>query len=132
MTVLEFIKNKNGLKPKSIEELSSSVDRSNWTGQDFEFLIVGNINVFADFDNIMTPNSFEWSKTVKNDCQYYQIGPDEFSYSIEEPGIQMSFNNEIAFKKAKKIVDEVIENINATGQVAELLILDNKQTHRLD
>lgn len=132
MTILDFIKNKIGLKPKSIEKMSNPVDTSSWTGQDFEFLIVGNIDVYIDFDNIMTPNSFEWYKTVKNDCQYYQIGQDEYSYSIEEPGIQMTFNKEITFEKAKKIADEVIENINASGQVAELLILDNKQTHHFD
>ena len=30
------------------------VDRTNWRGEDFEFLIVGDIDVFSDFDNIMT------------------------------------------------------------------------------
>ena len=57
----------------------------------------------------------------------YKVGQDEFSYSVEEPGIQMTFNKEINFDKAKKIGDEVISNIIATGQQAELLILDKKE-----
>lgn len=108
------------------------VDRTGWTGEDFEFLIVADIDVFSDFDNIMTPNSLEWTKIHKNDWDFYQVGQDEFSYSIEEPGIQMTFNKEILFDKAKKIVDEVITNIIAIGQEAELLILDNKKIYRFD
>jgi hypothetical protein len=42
----------------------------------------------------------------------------------------MTFNKEIIFDKAKKIGDEVITNIIATGQEAELLILDNKKNYR--
>ncbi|MBK9256913.1 MAG: hypothetical protein IPM42_15635 [Saprospiraceae bacterium] len=103
-----------------------------WKGEDFEFLIVGDIEIFSDFDNIMTPNSFEWIKTIKNDWDYYIVGQDEFSYSVEEPGIQMTFNKEISFEKAKQIADEVIANIIATGQKAELTILDKKNLYRFD
>jgi len=108
------------------------VDRTNWRGEDFEFLIVGDIDVFSDFDNIMTPKSFKWSKTTKNDWHYYQVDQDEFCYSIEEPGIQMTFNKEITFDKAKKIADEIIANIIATGQNAELIILDNRKVYRFN
>lgn len=132
MGLLDFIKNKLRLSAKPANKTPVVVDRIGWTGQDFEFLIIGNIDVFSDFDNIMTPNSLEWTKTSKNDWHYYQVGQDEFSYSVEEPGIQMTFNKEISFTKAKKIVDEVIENINSTGQKVELLILDKKQVYRFD
>jgi len=107
-------------------------DRNNWTGKNFEFLITGDFDVFADFDNIMTPNTFEWTKIFKNDWDFYQVGQDEFSYSIEPPGIQMTFNKEILFDKAKKIGDEVIENIIATGQNAELLILDSRNVYSFE
>ncbi len=150
MGLIEFIKKTLGLTAKTNNSFATPVnndnvhsattnddeptivDRTNWTGEDFEFLIVGDIDVFSDFDNIMTPNSFEWTKTTKNDWDYYQVGQDEFSYSVEEPGIQMTFNKEIPFDKAKKIGDEVIANINATGQKAELIILDNKKVYRFD
>jgi hypothetical protein len=38
---------------------------------------------------------------------YYQVDKDEFSYSWEMPGIQMTFNPEITYLKAKQIADEV-------------------------
>jgi|JI10StandDraft_1071094.scaffolds.fasta_scaffold642135_1 hypothetical protein len=150
MRLLEFIKKTLGLTAKTNDSSATQVtndnfpsaitdnnattlvDRRSWTGEDFEFLIVGDIDVFSDFDNIMTPNSFEWTKTTKNDWDYYQVEQDEFSYSVEEPGIQMTFNKEILFDKAKKIGDEVIAKINATGQKAELIILDNKKVYRFD
>jgi len=112
---------------------SDIIDRSNWTGEDFEFLIAGDINVSKeDYDILMTPKSFEWIKIFRNEWPYYQIGQDEFSYSWEEPGIQMSFNNEITFEKAKRIADEIIQNIAETGQEPELIILDKKNIYRFD
>lgn len=150
MGLIEFIKKTLGLTDKTNDSFATQVtnenvsslatndgeptvvDRTNWTGEDFEFLIVGDIDVFSDFDNIMTPNSFVWTKRTKNNWDYYQVGQDEFSYSVEAPGIQMTFNKEILFEKAKKIGDEIIANIIATGQQAELIILDNKKVYRFD
>jgi hypothetical protein len=145
MRLFDFIKRKligrqesipisevNEPKPNSVDSNQITVDRNCWTGNDFEFLITGDIDVFDDFDNIMTPNTFEWTKTLKDNWAFYQIGQDEYSYSIEPPGIQMTFNKEITFDKAKKIADEVVENIVATGQNAELVILDNKRIYRFD
>jgi hypothetical protein len=132
MGLFDFMKSKLGLSLKSADTTPSNVDRTDWTGKDFEFFIAGDIDVSLDFDNIMTPNSLEWTMTIKNDWRYYQVGPDEFSYSVEDSGIQMTFNKEITFDKAKKIGEEIIENINAAGQKAELLILDKKQVYRFD
>lgn len=129
MKLIDFIKQKLGLSPESVENNTPIIDRIGWTGKDFEFLIVGEVNVLSDFDQLMTPNSFEWTKTHKNGWDYYQVGQDEFSYSFEEPGIQMTFNDEISFDKAKKIGDEIILNINSTGQNAELLIVDKRKVH---
>jgi hypothetical protein len=44
----------------------------------------------------------------------------------------MTFNKEISFSKAKIIGDEVMKNINETGQKAELLVLDKKQVYGFD
>ena len=131
MGLFDIFKNK---KANTIEQAPSAenIDWSEWTGQDFEFLIVGNIEIKSDFDTIFTPKSMEWHKTTKNNWDYYQVDQDEFSYSIEEPGIQMIFNKEIPFEKAKKIADEVIANIIASGQQAELLILDNTNVYGFD
>jgi hypothetical protein len=71
----------------------------------------------------MTPNSFEWFKIIKNNWPYYQVGGDEFHYSWEPPGIQMAFNKDITFLKAKNIADEIMGNIKVTGQKADLIIL---------
>ena len=71
-------------------------------------------------------------KINKNDWTYYQVGQDEYSYSWEMPGIQMTFNESIPFQKAKKIADEIVEKIRATGQDAELMTLDKTKVYRLD
>lgn len=96
------------------------------TGKDFEFLITpGDIEIKSeDFDNLMTPDSIPWTKVFKNECAYYQVGVDEFSYSRETPGIQMSFNAEITFEKARQIVEEVADKlIKYTGQEIEVLFV---------
>ena len=114
-------------------DISETNERSAWTGADFEFLLSGDLDISKeDYDKIMTPKSFEWNKIIKDDWPYYQIGQDEFSYSWEEPGIQMTFNNEITFEKAKRIADEIIQNIETTGQDVELIILNKENIYRFD
>ena len=106
-------------------------DRSKWTGKNFEFLITGDLEIMAEnHDEIMTPNSFEWTKIEKDNWPYYKVGQDEFSYSWEPPGIQMAFNDDITFQKAKNIADEIIENIQKTGQFAELVILESGKIYK--
>lgn len=106
-------------------------DRSKWTGKNFEFLITGDLEITAEnHDQIMTPNSFEWTKIEKNNWPYYQVGQDGFCYSWEPPGIQMMFNVEITFQKAKKIADEIMRNIQETGQFAELVILETGNIYK--
>jgi hypothetical protein len=105
--------------------MDNNCDLNNLTGKDFEFLITGNdIEIKAeDFDRIMTPDSFAWNKITKDDWPFYQVGDDEFSYSWEPPGIQMTFNDEISFQKAKLIADEVVAKLSKyTGQTIELVI----------
>jgi hypothetical protein len=132
MGLFDFLKKKvDGIdKP-----LSATVDRSEWTGKDFEFLIRGEIDLPAtetEYDRIMTPNSLEWIKESKNEWPYYRVGNDEFTYSWEMPGIQMTFNEEINFQKAKKIADEVVDNIRMYGQQAELVVIDATQIYRFE
>jgi|GEM_PF-1679959 len=106
-------------------------DSSKWTGKNFEFLITGDLEITAEnHDEIMTPNSFEWTKIQKDNWPYYQVGQDEFSYSWEPPGIQMTFNDDITFQKAKNIADEIMENIKKTGQFAALVILESGKIYK--
>jgi len=42
----------------------------------------------------------------------------------------MTFNKEMPYDKAKKIAEEVISNIKATGQDAELVELDKSKVYR--
>jgi hypothetical protein len=96
------------------------------TGKDFEFLITpGDIEIKSeDFDNLMTPDSMPWTKVVKNERTYYQVGVDAFSYSRETSGIQMSFNAEMTFEKARQIAEEVANKlIKYTGQDIEVLFV---------
>ena len=130
MGLLNFFKK----KVKAVAESNSSSEGTfGWTGKDFEFLITGVIDIPADdYDQIMTPNSLEWIKVVKDEWPYYRIGNDEFSYSWEMPGIQMTFNEQIPFVKAKKIADEVIDNIKGLGQSAELVTIDKTKLYRFE
>lgn len=116
--------NKDQRHSKNVPE--NIVDRSNLTGADFEFLITpSDIEIKSeDFDRIMTPESFGWLKADKNNWNYYQVGSDEFSYSWEIPGIQMTFNNEIKYVKAKQIADEVVAKLSKyTSQKVELVFI---------
>ncbi len=109
---------------------SALADTSTATGKDFEFLIQGDIDVYADWDNVMTPKSMKWEKLEKNNWTYYMVGDDEYCYSIEPPGIQMTFNPEVSYSKAKQIADEIIENIKETGQEANLVVLNTSNIYK--
>jgi hypothetical protein len=105
------------------------------TGKDFEFLITpGDIEIKPeDFDNMMTPDSIPWTKVFKNEWTHYQVGEDEFTYSREGPGIQMTFNAEITFEKARQIVEEVANKLTKyTGQEIEVLFIPTDTISRFD
>jgi len=108
----------------------AQADTSTATGKDFEILIQGDIDVYADWDNVMTPKSMKWEKLEKNNWTYYMVGDDEYCYSIESPGIQMTFNQEVSYSKAKQIADEIIENIKETGQEANLVVLNTSNIYK--
>lgn len=111
--------------------ISAEPNQSKWTGKDFEFLITGDLEISNEnHDEIMTPNSFDWNKIEKDNWTYYQVGLDEFSYSWEPSGIQMTFSDDITFQKAKNIADEIMGNIQRTGQLAELVILESGKAYK--
>lgn len=113
-----------------IPETDSVLDIKNLTGNDFEFLITpGDVEIRKeDFDAIMTPDSLHWTRVIKDDWSYFQVDSDEFSYSLEEPGIQMVFNKEISYDKAKAIADEVVSKLSKyTGQKIELVFISKNQ-----
>jgi len=125
----------------TIEEIYTSildnvpVDKSELTGIDFEFLITpSDIDIKAeDFDNIMTPDSFNWTKTIRDGWQFYQIDNDEFSYSWELPGIQMTFNKTIKYNKAKLIADQVVTKIEKyTKKEIQLIFITTDKITRFD
>jgi hypothetical protein len=96
------------------------------TGKDFEFLITpGDLEIKQeDFDTLMTPDSLPWTKATLNDKTYYKVGKDEFSYSRETAGIQMTFNDAITFEKARKIVEEVTDKLTKhTGKEIEVIFV---------
>lgn len=89
------------------------MDTNSLTGEDFEFLLTpGDIEIgIEEFDQLMTPYSMKWNKIFRDNWYYYQVDNDEFTYSFELPGIQMTFNKEISYKKAKTIAEEVAKNL---------------------
>lgn len=99
----------------------------------FEFLITGDIELTPEqFDNIMLPVSFQTKKVERSGWVYFHADGDEFSYSWEPPGIQMTFNKECTFQKAKQIADEVVQNLNSSGFEAELIVIDNSQVLKFE
>lgn len=111
---------------QSAAQSSDAVDRSTLTGADFEFLMTpGDIEIREeDFDRVMTPGSMQWTMTIRDGWTYFKVDNDEFSYSWEEPGIQMTFNVEISYDKAKRIADEVLVKLSEyTGQDMELIFI---------
>ena len=99
------------------------------TGKDFEFLITpADLEIKPeDFDPLMTPDSIPWTKTSKNDRTWYEVGKDGFSYVRGERGIQMMFNREIRFEKARKIIEEVETKLTAySGREIEVIFISTK------
>jgi hypothetical protein len=132
MGLFDFFKGRNKVPGRKVDDIVvKNIDRSNWTGKDFEFLIAGDLEIGnEEFDDIMTPSSMLWIKTERDNWNFYQVGNDEFSYSIEPPGIQMTFNNGIIFNKAKTIADEVIEKLKKKGYDPELIILNSSKVYK--
>ncbi|PQJ33013.1 hypothetical protein BST92_14250 [Nonlabens arenilitoris] len=128
----EKITEKSTMETESKTEMNNKkIDRTNWTGENFEFLIIGVDEIpNEEYDKIMTPNSYKWKKVIKDEWPFYVVGEDEFSFSWEMPGIQFTFNKEVEYEKAKKIADEIIENINSIGQKAELLTLESNKIYK--
>ena len=99
----------------------------------FEFLIAGDIELTSDqFDNLMMPAFYDIKKVEKNGWVYFQVDSDEYTYSCEPPGIQMTFNKEATFQKAKQIADKIVQNLNRAGFTAELLVIDNSKITRFE
>lgn len=99
----------------------------------FEFLILGDIELTdAQFYSLMVPRSFAVEKIEKDMGIYFETGGDQFGYSWEPPGIQMVFNKEAPFQKAKQIAEEVVQNLNEAGFRAELMVVDHSKILRFD
>ena len=132
MKLFRFLRERKTLDNSSQPD-ESMVDLLNSTGKDFEFLIRGDIEISSeDFDEVMTPNTYEWRKIERDGWLYFQVCNDEFSYSFEPPGFQMSFNQEITYVKAKAIADEVVLNIEGKGFKPELVVLSSKRVYKFD
>jgi len=127
-----LLKEIDKLNNETMAEMNKeNIDRMNWTGENFEFLITGVDEIpNEDYDKIMTPNSFKWEKIIKDDWPFYVVGEDEFSFSWEIPGIQFTFNKEVKYEKAKKIADEIIENLISIRQNAKLIILESNKVYK--
>jgi len=111
------------------------MDNSNLTGKDFEFLITPNdIEIKnEDFDSLMTPDSIAWEKVFKKNWYYYKVGADEFTYSMEPPGIQMTFNPEISYAKAFQIANEVAKKLTIySGKEVVINFISNDTIYSFD
>jgi len=100
----------------------------NFSPGQFEFLITGDIELTPEqFGTLLAPASMKVEQVERKGWIYFQANGDEFSYSWEIPGIQMMFNKECTFEKARQIAEKVVENLKSAGFDAELVIIDNSQ-----
>jgi len=100
------------------------------TEEIIEFLITPpDLEISPDqFDHLMTPDSEPWTKGLKNNWPYFQIGEANLTYSWEPPGIQMLFTGNITTQKAKKIADEVVAKLSAyTDPDVQLITIHGNQ-----
>lgn len=112
---------------------SEPLQNGSYPPGEFEFLITGDVDIPTErFFFLMTPTSTPVTKQERDGWIYFQVDGDEFSYSWEEPGIQMVFNKEATFAKAKLIADEVVEKLKVAGYEVNLLVLDNSTVYRFD
>jgi hypothetical protein len=128
MKLLTFFRSKK--KDAIFGIVPDSVDKSSWTGKDFYFLITGMVQLQKEeYDKIMTPTTFEWSR-LSTKWPIYNVGKDEYGFSFEKSGIEMTFSEKIEFSKAKQIANEIIENICSTGQKVELHVVVITRVYR--
>ncbi|WP_300672469.1 hypothetical protein [Soonwooa sp.] len=96
-------------KENTEENLLNLESKTDFKNGEFEFLICGEIKLDSEsWEKILSPNTIDTKKVLRNGWPYFQVGSDEYSYSFEEVGIQMTFNEEMEFQKAKRIADEII------------------------
>jgi hypothetical protein len=105
----------------------------NFSPGQFEFLITGDIELTSEqSETLMLPFSFQVQQVERNGWIYFHSTGDEFSYSWEPQGIQMTFNKECTFQKAKQIADEILQNLREAGFDADILLIENSQIIKFD
>ena len=123
MKLFSFFTKKN--KPNTfLDPIPDSVDKFEWTGSDFYLLITGATQIEkGSYDTLMTPKTFEWSRISQIKWPIYRVGEDEYSFSFEKNGIEITFCESVRFNKAKQIGDEIVEKLCSTGQIVNLYVM---------
>jgi len=89
MGIFNLFRKSNKVEKKLYSTADEVDDIIGHAGNNFEFLIKGDIDISNEnFDQIMSPVSFNCKKLARDSWTYYQIGNDEFSYSFEPPGFR--------------------------------------------
>ncbi|MDX2304364.1 MAG: hypothetical protein NW226_16280 [Microscillaceae bacterium] len=90
-----------------------------------EYALGGSFDFAVDkFFEIMTPNSMSWRGLSMESRQWnIEVGSDKIKYHWDLSGIHIQFNDEISFRKAFQIAEEVSKNLEKhTGYPAKMEI----------
>ncbi len=98
---------------------------------EFEFLISGDIDMTdKELSVFFIPAVLRASVDERNGWTYYCVGTSEFSYSVEPPGVQMTFDSVTSYLAARSIADIVLTNLKACGRNVDLQVLDKTKLYR--
>lgn len=74
------------------------------------------------FEEVLRPNSFSSRKVQGNAGYCIEVDNCIIEMNYEMPGLQIIFNGDISHDSARKIVEEICQNItSAIGQSGEIL-----------
>ncbi|GAA4345319.1 hypothetical protein [Flaviaesturariibacter amylovorans] len=97
----------------------------------FEFLLKGDVDLpESQFRDIALPGSPGVTEIEREGWTYYKVGDVECTFSIEEPGIQMTFDAKTTLADARAIAEQVLQRFRSSGRDVELVILDNTKVYR--
>jgi hypothetical protein len=90
-----------------------------------EILIVGVNDVPANAGpEWLSPTGMEWRCTMRNKMPWYVVGEDGYTYSWEEPGIQLLFDEGVTANRAVEIAEAIVAGMQLRGYGGELVVID--------
>ena len=72
----------------------------------------------------LSPAGMEWHCTMRSKMPWYVVGEDGYTYSWEEPGIQLLFDEGVTASRAVEIAGAIVAGMQQRGYGGELVVID--------